>query len=196
MSTTEMNNSTNLYIRSLETGEPYLVRENPDGSLLISSDGETSILWAKSFIRSFGGVESVKRKCFADSRSLSEIRQEWLEKVRRNIEEAKRERAARIAADYASSEAGRELSELIAKSERGVIDATIENLRTVAWYLRNSNYGTWHLPQMNIGYRANAYDSGAVTIVLDKQIEINGEMYTKFAFWASCRELTKYYHCR
>ncbi len=53
------------------------------------------------------------------------------------------------------------------------IESTVENIRIIANYLNEQNWGGWSLPKMTIGYSAHQYDcdgSSAVTITLDKGI--------------------------
>lgn len=184
----------NLYYFAKNSDRVYLVVENVDGSLFITMDGEESIPNAGAFIKGLGGIEAVKSKCVRDSRSLVEIR-ENIEAQRKEAKQAA-EKRRRERVQEKANEARRALDTLIAKSEGGIIEANIDNVTIVARYLSVTNWGLWTLPQMSIGYRANQYEGGAVTMVFDQPIDVYGEMESKLAFFAGPCELTKYKHVR
>ena len=78
------------------------------------------------------------------------------------------------------------------------IQTTYDNIGTVLRYLNTTNWGGWDLPAMTIGYRCNQYDCDgkqASTMILDKPIEVYGEMVDKFVVGAPHGHLTKYHRC-
>lgn len=192
-STAMTSDHDNMYFFAKNSRQLYLVRENEDGSLFITADGEHSISNAGLFVKNIGGIEALKAKCFRDSRTLSEIREDM----------AEQRRAARLASkeigqamqDERCEKARADLDRLIAQSG-GVIETTEETLRIVARYLASENHGLWRLPEMTIGYTASQYDSGAIAIKLDRPIVIDGEECDRIAFGATGRELTGYLHLR
>lgn len=181
------------YFFAKNSRQLYLVRENEDGSLFITADGEHSISNAGLFIKNIGGIEALKAKCFRDSRTLSEIREDMAEQ-RRAARQASKE-IGQVMQDERREKARTDLDRLIAQSG-GVIETTEDTLRIVARYLASENHGLWRLPEMTIGYAASQYESGAIAIKLDRPIEIDGKECDSIAFGASARELTGYLHLR
>lgn len=181
------------YFFAKNSRQLYLVRENEDGSLFITADGEHSISNAGLFIKNIGGIEALKAKCFRDSRTLSEIREDMAEQ-RRAARRASKE-IDQAMQDERFEKARADLDRLIAQSG-GVIETTEETLRIVARYLASENHGLWKLPEMTIGYTASQYDSGAIAIKLDRPIIIDGEECDRIAFGAAGHELTGYLHLR
>lgn len=84
--------------------------------------------------------------------------------------------------------------------ENKKIPATLENIKEIAKKLSETNWGLWgELPDLEIGYRANQYDCDgkiAVTITLDRPIDVDGERVSRFVYGAPRRHLMKYYHLR
>lgn len=192
--TTAMTNDNEYtYFFAKNSRQLYLVRENEDGSLFITADGEHSISNAGLFIKNIGGIEALKAKCFRDSRTLSEIRED-MAKQRRAARQASKE-IGQAMQDERCEKARADLDRLIARYG-GVIETNEETLRIVARYLASENHGLWRLPEMTIGYTASQYDSGAIAIKLDRPIIIDSEECDHIAFGATGRELANYVHLR
>lgn len=183
-----------LYFYAKNSKRLYLVEDLGGGKLFVSLDGQTSIPNAGIFIKNLGGVESLKAKCFSDPRSLIEIRTEILEK-QKAAKEAAKNRAKIKAAEKEKASCER-LKALLECSPNGVLKATEENIRVLARYLSATNYGLWNLPPMSVGYSANQYENGCVTIKFDSPIIFEGQKETRLAFGAKANELKTYTHVR
>lgn len=185
----------------------YFVTLNEDGSLFITSDGINSIENAGMFILSMGGIQRVLDRC-TEEITLDEfkVRAQAHAERRQYFEEHKAEylaaQAKRIAEKKAALQAERETrynqlyKELVAKSN-GVIETTYENIRIVLAYLNTCSWSDE--PMMSIGYRFLQYNCDgklASTIILDKPINVDGEMVTRFVFGAPHGYLCKYHRCR
>jgi hypothetical protein len=184
----------NLYFLAKNSGLVYNVVENEDGNLFITLDGVTSIPNAGLFIRNLGGVDALKARCVRDSRSFEEIKRDLYER-KKVAKQAAMERA-HMRNQEEAAEAECVLEALIANSEDSIIEVTIDNIRVVARYLLTSNCGMWQLPKMSVGYTANQYDSGAITMTFDRPIDVQGDMENKFVFKARPNELSSYKHMR
>lgn len=184
----------NLYFLAKNSGLVYNVVENHDGSLFITLDGVTSIPNAGLFIRSLGGIDALKARCVRDYRSFEEIKRDLYE--RKKVAKQAAMARAHVRKQEEAAEAECALEALIANYEDGVIEATVDNIRVVARYLLSHNCGMWRMPRMSVGYTANQYDSGAITITFDCPIDVHGEMESKFVFKARPNELTSYKHMR
>jgi hypothetical protein len=82
------------------------------------------------------------------------------------------------------------------------IETTVDNLILVMRHLLRSNWGSWELPEMTIGYRAAQYDCDgvtAITVCLDEPIsdeEHLVENETMFSYGNPNRYLKKYRRLR
>lgn len=78
------------------------------------------------------------------------------------------------------------------------IEATVENISILLKNLNKQNWGSWKLPSLTIGYKANQYDcegKTATTITLDKPISDEDGFIAnerKFVYGAPRGHLTKY----
>lgn len=78
------------------------------------------------------------------------------------------------------------------------IPATCGNIKLIAKWLNNQNWGGWNLPTMTIGYSANQYDCdgvNATTITLNSPIsdpDRGIENETKFKVGGKRGHLNKY----
>lgn len=181
------------YFFAKNSRQLYLIRENEDGSLFITADGEHSINNAGLFIKNIGGIEALKAKCFKDSRTLSEIREDMAEQ-RREARQASKE-IGQAMQEERREKARADLDRLIVQSG-GLIETTEDTLRIVVRYLASENHGLWKLPEMTIDYTASQYESGAIAIKLDRPIIIDGEECDRIAFGAKGHELSGYLHLR
>ena len=80
-----------------------------------------------------------------------------------------------------------------------ITEATIENITILLYYLNSINWGMWKLPKMTIGYSCHQYDCNgqtATTITLDKPIDYDGQMLTKFVVGVGPRHLSNYTQLR
>ena len=194
MKNTDTISKGSLYFFAKSSGRVYNVIENEDGSLFITLDGENSIPDAGLFIRNIGGIDTLKARCVRDVRSFEEIKREIIEK-RKASRKAAKERAARRELE-AEAMTERALEALIANYDNGIIEANVDNMRIVARYFSAHNRGLWQMPKMTIGYAANKYEGGAVTMIFDQPIDAYGEMESRFVFNARPNELTSYKHMR
>ena len=71
------------------------------------------------------------------------------------------------------------------------IEATLDNIKSLLRYLNSTNWGTWQLPKMSVGYSCNQYGCDgktATTIILDEAVEGN----TRYVFGAPVGHLNGY----
>lgn len=185
---------SNLYYRAKSSGKVYRIVEREDGTLFVTLDGVTSIPNAGLFIRNLGGIDTLKARCKRDTRSLEQINRSLEEKREATIRCTRQRRLEAEAAwasacEYArqrelkfGAATERELHELVARSEGGIIKATEDNTRTVARYLASHNPNCWKLPVMDVEYEARIHSNGAVTIDFDHRIEASGALIHRFVF--------------
>ena len=79
------------------------------------------------------------------------------------------------------------------KIKNGSIEATIENIRSLAEWINQGK--SYNFPKLNMGYSTHNYNCGgkiATTITLDNPISHNGKLETKFVYGAPIGHLTKY----
>ena len=165
----------------------YVVNQNEDGTLLITCGGEP-IKNAGSFIMNIGGIAAVLARC-----------KEYTEEELKEAAKAKRERklaqqAKQLEIEYRRFQEAKEAYEETFKG--GETETTIHSVFVLLNYLRHVNWGSWKLPKMSIGYSCRQYDCDgkqAVTIQLDKPMEFDGEMLSRFQVGAPRGHLTKYH---
>ena len=171
----------------------YKVVENKDGTLTITDlrkDNEP-IKNPGVLIVSMGGGNNVIKRCEEVS---EEAYAEEFEK-RRIEKEAAAQKSAKCKLQ-------RELqikSEFDAVFSNEITETTIESITLLLYYLNSINWGMWRLPNMTIGYTCNQYmcdGKKATTIILDRPIEYDGEMLTKFVVGNGPRHLTDYTQLR
>lgn len=179
------------YLLCVECDESnYLTITHPDGSMFKD---------AGRLILSCGGVDNFLTRCIESPLSGVELARQ-LDKSRAAAQKAKRlrEMAKEEQEQREQREAEATLRKLVEDGEP--IEVTLQNVRTLLKYLRLTNWGVWHLPQMTIGYKAHQYDCDgvtAVTVVFDSPVElIDGEVCAAYAFGAPRGHLTKYCHLR
>ena len=108
----------------------------------------------------------------------------------------KAKRAAREAADWAKEKAAAtEARWRLAEAEKaGPIAPTENNIRDLLLSVQHNC--AWPLPQFEVGYSVNRYDSGngkvAATAVFDTPILINGQLTTRVCLGAPRGHLEKY----
>lgn len=169
------------------------VKRNEDGSLLISNGDGKSIAFAGSLINSQGGIDAFLSKCVQSEKSAQEIAKE------RNIQ-AVITKDERLKQKEINDKANEEYERSIINSynelvKLEVIPSTVENISVMLHYLNTQNWGIWELPKMEIGYSCNQYDCNgktATAIVLDKPINYDGEMISRFETGAPRGYLNKY----
>lgn len=180
------------------------VRQNEDGSLFITKDGENSIQNAGSFIAQYGGIANVLSRCIESDLPLAEFaakheaeikeaKAEWKRMCAERNEELKERAAAQYKQEY---------EDLLAQSN-GVIPTTYENVCIVLRYLNTQNWGSWSLPKMSIGYACHQYDCDgriATTMTLDRDIIISKDYdrryVSKLVIGAPAGHLSKYHNVR
>lgn len=194
------------FIQTSKTNNLYFVVLNEDGSLFITSDGVNSIPNAGQFILSMGGIQKVLDRC-TEEITLEEF------KVRAAARQAQRQYAIDHKSDMIAAQRRRDAekaaeqiaryqalyNELLATSHEGIIEATYENISIVLAFLNTCSWGSWNLPKMTIGGSFNQYDCDgklATTLTLNRAIDVDGEMVSKFVFGAPLGHLNKYYTCR
>lgn len=172
------------------------VIKNEDGTLSIfNQDGQ--IENAGHFIASMGGIDAVLKRCeeysgsFADF--VSEIKErEAIKRTQREIQNTgMMQRIVKIREERELKEE----AEWLSISGLKIIPATVDNIRILLTHLNKSNWGTWNLPSLSIGYSANQFDCdgvSAATIVLDKAIDFEGKMIDKFKVGGKRGYLVKY----
>ena len=165
----------------------YVVEQREDGTLSITCGGEP-IKNAGAFILNLGGIDAVLARC--KEYTTEELRQKHIRNIeakkRRKMEYLEIERQRRAKVEKAYMETFKE----------DVTQTTVHSVYVLLNYLRYGNWGAWELPKMSIGYSCQQYDCDgkiAVTIKLDKPIEIDGEMISRFQAGAPRGHLTKYY---
>lgn len=166
------------------------VRQNPDGSLLLTADGVNSIPNAGAVIGNLGGIQGTLDRAIETDKTLPQLIEERQQRKQQAVEaqvRATQKQIERIEQEY---------NNLLASSPNG-IETNIHNLYIVAAYLATVNWGAWELPRMTIGYSAYQYDCYghiAVTFQLDEPIEYRGAQTTKLVFNAPLTHLTSYKH--
>lgn len=166
------------------------VRQNPDGSLLLTADGVNSIPNAGAVIGNFGGIQATLDRANETDKTLPQL----IEEKKQRKQQADEAQAKAIAKHIERIE--QEYNTLLTSSPNG-IETNIHNLYIVAAYLATANWGAWELPRMTIGYSAHQYDCDghiAVTFQLDEPIEYRGTPTTKLVFNAPLVHLTSYQH--
>ena len=173
------------------------VQKNEDGTLLISNGDGKSISFAGSLIHSLGGIDAFMSKCVQSEKSAPEVAAERDVKAALTKDERDRQKIINQQAkeDYEKSiiKAYKELEKL------DIIPTTIENISIILQYLNMQNWGTWKLPKMEIGYSCHQYDCGgklAATMILDRPINYDGVMVSRFEVGAPRGYLTKYQKIR
>lgn len=169
------------------------VTRNEDGSLLISNGDGKSIAYAGSLINSQGGIDSFLSKCVQSEKSAPEVAQERNAKAVITKEE-------RLKQKEINDKANEEYKKSIINSynellKLDVVPSTVENISIILHYLNMQNWGEWKLPKMEIGYSCNQYDCNgkmASTMILDKPINYDGEMISRFETGAPRGYLNKY----
>lgn len=154
----------------------YEVRQNEDGTL--------TILWQKrpiqragELIRNLGGIDAVLARCqeYTEEEWQSELDSKKAARKAKEEVQKRREEARHLKCkeDYDAVFGGGD-----------VVEATYENVCILLRYLHGINHGLWrNLPKMTIEYRCGQYDCDFVTataINLDKPIDVDGEMISKF----------------
>jgi hypothetical protein len=105
---------------------------------------------------------------WADYGDQLDIQSAYYEHIRLNLEARKLRQEQSRLLEIQQLEQWNELKKL------DVIPSTLDNIRLFLIHLNKSNWGSWTLPKMTIGYSVNQYDcdgSSAVTIKLDKAID-------------------------
>lgn len=184
-------------MKILKTSKQILgVELMTDGSLLITTDGQTSIPNAGLFIKSLGGIDAVLARCGGEEITADELR--TLVREREEKREEARRAAKKTQASFdekRDSQAVERFNELAATCG-GVIPATFDNVVIVAKYLRAA--GIDNMPVMSVGYSANTYDCDgkiAMGVILNEEVATStGEMVKKIAVYAPKGHLSKYYH--
>lgn len=180
------------------------VRQNEDGTLFITKDGENIIANIGAFIYNFGGREKVLERCIESDLPLAEFTATHDAEIKEAKAEYKRMCAERNEELKERAEViyKREYEELLAKSN-GVIPTTYENVCIVLRYLNTQNWGSWTLPKMSIGYACHQYDCDgriATTMTLDREIVISHDYdrryVDKLVIGAPGGHLTKYHNVR
>lgn len=180
------------------------VRQNEDGTLFITKDGENSIANAGAFIANWGGIANVLSRCIESELPLAEFTATHEAEIKEAKAEHKRMCAERNAElrERAEAQAQKEYEELLAKSN-GVIPTTYENVCIVLRYLNTKNWGSWTLPKMSIGYACRQFDCDgkiATAMQLDKEIIISNDfdrrLVSKLVFGAPFSHLNSYHHIR
>lgn len=165
----------------------YVVEQKPDGSLLITCCGEP-IPNAGAFICNLGGISSVLARC--KEYTEEELRQKHI----RNEEAKKRRKLQYLEIEkQRKNEAEKAFAETF-KNE--VTETTVHSVYVLLNYLRYGNWGFWELPKMSIGYSCQQYACDgkiAVTIKLNKAINLDGEYISRFQVGAPKGHLTKYH---
>lgn len=171
----------------------YKVVVNKDGTLTITDlrKNNEPIKNPGVLIVSMGGINSVIKRC-------EEVSEE------KYAEESEKHRLEKEAAAQKSAKCKLEhklqvRSEFDTAFSNEITETTIENITLLLYYLNSINWGTWRLPKMTIGYTCNQYmcdGKKATTIILDKPIEYNGKMLTKFVVGGGPRHLTGYTQLR
>lgn len=155
-----------------------VVNQNQDGSLLITHNNKP-IDNAGSFIVSLGGIEAVLARCT----ECTEEEFASVELLRRLKEKEKKDRAAASARQKQERAKVIEMAYKEAFGGQDAAETTISNIRLLLRYLNTMNWGMWQLPKMTVGYKCCQYDCDgkvATTITLDRPIDYEGEMVTKF----------------
>ena len=166
------------------------VRQNPDGSLLLTADGINSIPNAGAVIGNLGGIQGTLDRAIETDKTLPQLIEERRQRIQQAAETQARATQKQI------EKIQQEYNQLLASSPNG-IETNIDNLYTVMRYLCTVNWGVWELPPMTIGYSAHQYDCDghiAVTFQLDKPIEYRGSLTTKLVFNAPLAQLASYQH--
>lgn len=171
----------------------YKVVVNQDGTLTITDlrKNNASIQNPGALIMSMGGINGVLLRC----EEISE------EDYAEELEKQKVEKEA-AAQKSAKNRMERELqikSEFDTAFSNEITESTIENITILLYYLNSINWGMWKLPKMTIGYSCHQYDCNgqtATTITLDKPIDYDGQMLTRFVVGAGPRHLANYTQLR
>ncbi|MDR2824991.1 MAG: hypothetical protein LBB41_07330, partial [Prevotellaceae bacterium] len=169
--------------------------------LQLRSDGkiykhEALLGWNRTPLSEFSILAITARKKYNLPLDKSQFSQEKINELE-NREKAVFEKIAQKA-DFEKSQIEEEETLLAQRP----IETTVENLKIFMRHLRRTNWGSWKLPPMTIGYSAQSYDCDgvtAVTITLDSPIsdeEYGIEKETKFAYGNPNRYLTKYQRLR
>lgn len=98
----------------------------------------------------------------------SDINSAYAEHIRASLEARKQKQEQSRLLESQQLERWNELMQM------DVIPSTLENIRLLLIHLNKSNWGSWSLPKMSIGYSVNQYDCdgiSAVTIKLEKAID-------------------------
>lgn len=169
------------------------VKKNQDGSLLISNGDGKTIANAGSFINSMGGIGPFLNRCIQSEKSALEIQKERDFKAVITQEERNKQKEVNCMA-------AQQYKEIIVNSynellKLPVIPSSVENISIVLHYLNMHNWGTWKLPKMEIGYSCNQYDCNGVAatvMVLDKPINYDGKIISRFEVGAPRGFLNKY----
>lgn len=171
----------------------YKVVVNQDGTLAITDlrKSNTPIQNPGALIVSMGGIDSVLQRCeeISEEEYAAELEKREIEKEAAAQKSAKNrmERELQIKSEFDTA------------FSNEITEATIENITILLYYLNSINWGMWKLPKMTIGYSCHQYDCNgqtATTITLDKPIDYDGQMLTKFVVEAGPRHLSNYTQLR
>lgn len=175
----------------LITNSRVLSVENNNGVLRITDVEGTEINNPGLFIKTMGGVSAILNRCKQTEKSAKEISDEIkAEKVAKKAANSPRVEAEKIAVIKAYE----------ALASKGKIETTPQNIEIVLRYLNTQNWGTWKLPKMSIGYKANQYqisnNQAAATMILEHPIWFNGVKTSRFVVGAPAVHLANYSHLR
>lgn len=172
------------------------VEPNPDGTILVREligDELQPVSNPGMFILSCGGVTKLINMCIPVEGSPIEYAKNYFAKL--EAEKARQRELSKQIKEKINDEIIRQYKEL-----PHPIPATVDNIRIVGRWLALSNWGSWSLPQMSIGYTAHQYNCDgktAVTITLDEGIsdtDMGIVNKNKFAIGAPIGHLSNYQH--
>lgn len=176
-----------------------IVEKQEDGTLKLTNVDGTPTENAGMLIMSVGGIDKFWNLCIPDETRFQELIAQM--KFSQSPEYKKIKAARAAAAQKGKADRAATAFDELKKKCGDVIPATYANIGVVLRYLNNSNWGTWNLPKMSVGYSAQQYDCDgktATAMILDKKIifdEESGEMSKKFCVGAPRGYLSKYTRC-
>lgn len=175
----------------LVTNKQVLNVENNNGVLKITDIQGNEINNPGLFIKTMGGVNQILRRCQQTEKTAKEVADD----IKAEKEAIKAASASRI-----KSEQEAVINDYTALVSKGTIETTVENVKIVLSYLNTQNWGTWKLPEMSIGYKANQYQISnsqtAATMTLNKPIDFEGRKTLRFVVGAPVTHLLNYTHLR